>query len=247
MSNQLYNKVAIITGGASGIGEGIVRKFVEEGAKVIVADFNIDQASSLANELGENALAFQIDVTDLNKVKEMVDFTIEKFGKLDIAVNNAGISGKAAIAGDVEITDWQRVIEVNLNSVFYCMKEEIPHMLKNGGSIINMASMLGTVGFETASAYVAAKHGVVGLTKVAGAEYAAQGVRINAICPGFIETPLVKDSLSSEAYEGLKGLHPIGRLGQPVEVANLAVFLASDNSSFINGSHYIIDGGYTTK
>lgn len=246
MSNRLQNKIAIVTGGASGIGEAIVKAFINEGASVVIADFNKEAANTLAVALGEKAVAFEIDVTDYARVQDMIQFAVDTFGGLDIAINNAGIGGPAVPTGEYEVDAWKKVIDVSLNSVFYCLKEELNVMQDKGGAIINMASILGTVGFKTQCAYSTAKHGILGLTKTAGAEYAAKNIRINAICPGFVETPALQNSMDDVATAKLKELHPIGRLAQPEEIAKLAVFLASDDASFINGAHYLIDGGYTT-
>lgn len=246
MTKILDKKVAIVTGGASGIGEGIVRKFVEEGAKVVIADFDIDRAKKLVQELGESTTAFKVDVSDASQAESLVDYTVSTFGKLDIAINNAGIGGPIGLAADQSLEEWNRVINVNLNGVFYGMKYQIPAMQKNGsGAIINIASMLGTVGIQNSSAYVAAKHGVVGLTKTAGMEYSTQDIRINAVCPGFIETPLISKAMGEEALNDFRAAQPIGRLGTAEEVAELVTFLVSEKAKFITGSSHLIDGGYT--
>ncbi|WP_149913163.1 SDR family NAD(P)-dependent oxidoreductase [Sphingobacterium cavernae] len=244
---QLENKVAIVTGGASGIGKAIVELFVKEGAKVLIADLNEDSGTKLANSLGEATVFVKADSSSPEDNKKLVDIAVEKFGALHIAVNNAGIGGDAATVGDYSLESWKKVIDVNLNGVFYGMHYQLPEIEKVGGSIINMASILGQVGFAYSSAYVAAKHGVVGLTKTAGWEYGTRGVRINAIGPGFISTPLVDDNLNKETLTFLETQHAMQRLGKSEEVAELALWLASDKSSFVTGSYYPVDGGYLAK
>lgn len=247
MSKDFENKIAIVTGGASGIGAAIVRELYNRGAKIVIADYNFDNAEKLAAELGENTIAFKIDVTSATENKALVDFTVEKFGRLDLAVNNAGIGGELNPIADMSVDGWDKVIATNLSSVFYAMKYEIAQMLQNGGgAIVNMASILGTVGFANSVAYVAAKHGVVGATKNAGIEYAAKGIRVNAIGPAFIKTPLLDNIGDDNALDAaLVPLHPIGRLGRPEEVSALACFLLSDAASFITGSYHLVDGAYT--
>jgi NAD(P)-dependent dehydrogenase (short-subunit alcohol dehydrogenase family) len=178
----------------------------------------------------------------------MIQAVVERYGGLDLAVNNAGIGGEAAPVGEYGVDSWEKVIDINLNGVFYCMRYQIPQMLaRGGGSIVNMASILGGVGTANSSAYVAAKHGVVGLTKSAAIEYATQGIRVNSIGPGFIRTPLLDQNLDAEAMEAIAGLHAMKRLGKPEEVAALATFLLSDDASFITGSYHLVDGGYTSQ
>lgn len=244
---QLENKVAIVTGGASGIGKAIVELFVTEGAKVVIADLNEDFGNKLADSLGEAAVFIKADSSLPEDNKKLVDSAVEKFGALHIAVNNAGIGGDAAIVGDYKLESWKKVIDINLNGVFYGMHYQLPEIEKVGGSIINMASILGQVGFAQSSAYVAAKHGVVGLTKSAGWEYGTRGVRINAIGPGFISTPLVDNALDKDTLHFLESQHAMQRLGTAEEVAELTLWLASDKASFVTGSYYPVDGGYLAK
>jgi NAD(P)-dependent dehydrogenase (short-subunit alcohol dehydrogenase family) len=250
MIKQFENKVAIVTGAGSGIGEAIARQLAEQGAMVVAADLNEKGASQVAAAIerdGRTAVGIRQDVGDPVSVKKSVEFALEKFGRLDVAVNNAGITGDLAPLADYSLEGWDRVIAVNLSGVFYGMKYQIPAMLRSGGgSIVNIASILGSVAARDSAGYNAAKHGVVGLTKTAALEYSKDGVRVNAIGPGYIDTPLLQ-ALEKEVYDGLVGLHPIGRLGKPEEVAELALFLASDRASFVTGSYHLVDGGYTAQ
>lgn len=245
---QLNDKVAIVTGGVSGIGKAIVELFVKEGAKVVIADLNEKLGEELINNLGEgNVIFIKADASSAEDNKKIVEAAIENFGALHIAVNNAGIGGESNAVADLSIDGWKKVIDINLNGVFYGMHYQIPEIEKVGGSIINMASILGAVGFAKSSAYVAAKHGVVGLTQAAGWEYATKGVRINAIGPGFIATPLVEANLDADSLKYLETQHAFQRLGKPEEVAELALWLASDKASFVTASYYPVDGGYLAK
>lgn len=245
---QLNDKVAIVTGGVSGIGKAIVELFVKEGAKVVIADLNEKLGEELINNLGEgNVIFIKADASSAEDNKKIVEAAIENFGALHIAVNNAGIGGESNAVADLSIEGWKKVIDINLNGVFYGMHYQIPEIEKVGGSIINMASILGAVGFAKSSAYVAAKHGVVGLTQAAGWEYATKGVRINAIGPGFIATPLVEANLDADSLKYLETQQAFQRLGKPEEVAELALWLASDKASFVTASYYPVDGGYLAK
>lgn len=244
-------KVALVTGGASGIGAACVHAFVRGGAKVALVDRDQDLgAKTLADvrEAGGDAIFLPVDVAQPEAVEAMVADTIAAFGHLDIAVNNAGIGGEPNPTGSYSIEGWQKVIDVNLNGVFYCMRYEIPAMLAQGGGVIvNMASILGTVGFASAPAYVAAKHAVVGLTKAAALEYGRQGLRINSVGPGFIKTPLLDGALDDQTQTYLSGLHAVGRMGESPEVATLVAFLCSAEASFLTGGYYLVDGGYTAQ
>lgn len=251
MSFDFTGKVAIVTGGASGIGEAIARTLAAGGAKVVVADLNADAAKASAEALvaaGGTASAFAVDVAEADQVEAMVAFATSSYSGLHLAVNNAGIGGVAAPTGEYPIDAWHKVIDVNLNGVFYGLRYEIPAILASGGgSIVNIASILGSVAFANSPAYVAAKHGVLGLTKTAAIEYAKQGVRVNSIGPGFIDTPLLSKNLPFDALAYIAGLHPVGRLGTSEEVAGITAFLLSEQASFITGSYHLVDGGYTAQ
>ncbi|WP_158962166.1 SDR family NAD(P)-dependent oxidoreductase [Myroides fluvii] len=244
---MLENKVAIVTGGASGIGKAVVELFVKEGAKVVIADLNEELGSKLAQSLGANTHFVKSNAAEPADNEALVQEALKKFGKLDIAVNNAGIGGATAPTGEYAIDEWKKVTSINLDGVFYGMRYQIPAMLKNGGgSIINIASILGQVGFAGSPAYVAAKHGVVGLTKTAAWDYGTKNIRINAVGPGFIETPLLS-SMAPEVKHFLESQHAMQRLGTSEEVAEIIAWLASDKASFATGGYYPIEGGYLAK
>ncbi len=247
----LDNKVAIVTGAGSGIGKAIAVQFASEGARVIVSDIDENGGLEVVRrivEAGGEAVFYRADSSDPKQNESLVNQALKKYGSLDIAVNNAGIGGPLAVTGDYPIDGWQRVIDINLSGVFYGMRYQLPAMLKvGGGSIINMASILGSTGTRMSPAYVAAKHGVVGLTKAAALEYADKNIRINAIGPAYIKTPLVMNNLDKATLDVLVTAHPIGRLGEPEEVAELTVWLASPKASFVTGSYYPIDGGYLAQ
>jgi NAD(P)-dependent dehydrogenase (short-subunit alcohol dehydrogenase family) len=246
MAEQFTGKVAIVTGGASGLGAAIVRELAAGGASVVIADYNLAAAQALAEELGERAKAVAVDVAEPEQVRAMVEFAVGAFGGLHLAVNNAGIGAEKRFMADVDIANWRRVIDVNLSGVFYSLKYELPAIrAAGGGAIVNTASVSGLVGSGRLSAYVAAKHGVVGLTKVAAIENAKRGIRVNAIAPGVIDTPLIKREWGETPPPLLVDAHPVGRLGKPEEVAALACFLLSDKASFITGSCHLVDGGFT--
>lgn len=248
---QFKGQVALVTGGASGIGQASALTLARGGAKVVIVDVNGElgeKTVATVKQAGGESIFLNVDVSDPEAVEKMVADTVAAFGKLDISVNNAGIGGELNSTGSYSIAGWRKVIDVNLNSIFYCMRYEIPQMLKQGtGAILNMSSILGVVGFANASAYVAAKHGIIGLTKTAALEYGKQGIRINSIGPAFIKTPLISGVLDEQAQIQLAALHAVGRMGEAQEVADLVAFLCSDQASFLTGGYYLVDGGYTAQ
>ena len=248
---QFEGKIAIVTGGGSGIGEAIVKELAANGAKVVVADRDqtgIDRVVAAVKAAGGTATGCAIDVASAEQNAAMVAFAEKTYGGLHLAVNNAGIGGPAALTGEYPLDGWKTVMDINLNGVFYGLRYEIPAILKSGGgAIVNMASILGSVGFATAVAYTSAKHALVGMTKVAAMEYAAKGIRINSVGPGFIDTPLLAKNLDAATLKYIAGMHPIQRLGRPEEVSALTCFLLSDRASFITGSYHLVDGGYVAQ
>ncbi len=251
---RFEGKVAMVTGGGSGIGADAAEAFAHEGATVVVTDIDEEKGRGLVEKInghGGRAIFLKHDVSSAEETEKVVKTIVEKFGRLDTAFNNAGISGPSVSVAEYPVDTWERIISINLSGVFYSMKYEVEQMLKqSGGAIINNSSILGKVGFSNASAYTASKHGVVGLTKAAALEYASRNIRINSINPAFIKTPLLEAAgmgQTSPAYEMMVALHPVGRFGEPREVTSVVLFLASDEASFIHGESLMVDGGYTAR
>ena len=251
---KLLGEVALVTGAGSGIGWAACKAFARAGARVVVSDLNEDAGTRVVKRLtgcGREAIFVRADVSKATDVEHLIDAAVSAYGCVDMAFNNAGIEGELAPTADYSDEAWDRVIAVNLTGVRLCMKYEIKEMLKHhGGAIVNNASILGVVGFANASAYTAAKHGVLGPTKAAALEYASSRIRINAVCPAFIETPmLARAGLTTdpERRVAIERLHPLGRLGQPDEVAAAAVWLCSPDASFITGHPLLVDGGYVIQ
>lgn len=245
----LQNKVAVVSGAGSGIGRAIAEAYAREGAKVVVADINENHGKETVDHItgkGGEAFFVKADSSSAEENKKLVEAVVAKYGRLDIACNNAGMGGPAAPTGEYDPDAWDKVIALNLNGVFYACRYQIEQMLKNGGgSIVNIASIHGTVAAPNSPAYTASKHGVVGLTKNIGAEYGTQNIRCNAVGPGYIETPLLTDHLNKDMLQAVADKSTMKRLGKPEEIAELVVFLSSDKSSFTTGSYIIADGGYT--
>jgi NAD(P)-dependent dehydrogenase (short-subunit alcohol dehydrogenase family) len=249
---MLKNKVVLVTGAASGIGRAIALVAAREGARLVLSDLDAHAGNETVKQVravGAEALFAESDAGKSDDAQALVDQAMAHYGRLDVACNNAGIGGASALLADYPLDAWAQVINVNLSGVFYGMRAQIPAMLRGGGgAIVNTASILGMVGMATAPAYTAAKHGVVGLTQAAAIAYSGQGVRVNAIGPGFIHTPMVHAlEEDPDVKAALIAAHPIGRLGLPEEVAELVVWLASTRASFVTGAYYPVDGGYLAR
>ena len=241
------NKVVIVTGAGSGIGHATALAFAQEGAKVVVSDIDSKMGLSTVEEIKKNngeAFFVKCDVSSEEEVKNLVSKTVEKYGRLDCAYNNAGVEGKVSTTTECTSDNWDRTINVNLKGTWLCMKYEIPEMLKNGkGSIVNCSSIAGLVGFETIPAYVASKHGVIGLTETASLEFAKQNIRVNAVCPGVIQTPML-DRFTNHNEQAMAQQDPMGRVGKPEEIADSVLWLCSDKSSYVTGQAIAVDGGW---
>lgn len=246
---SLEKKVALVTGAGSGIGKAIALTYASEGAAVMVSDINEDGGKETVDEIiksGGSAAFFKANTSKPEESEALVNTTVQHFGKLDIACNNAGIGGEAALTEDYDLASWHKVLDVNLNGVFYGCKYQLKAMETNGsGVIVNIASIHGMVAAPMSSAYTTSKHGVVGLTRNIGTEYGPKNIRCNAIGPGYIMTPLLENVANTEMLEALRQKHPIGRLGTAQDVANMALFLSTDKASFITGAYFLVDGGYT--
>ena len=253
MAGQLDGKVALITGAGSGIGRASALAFAREGAKVAVADIVVEggeETVRMVKEAGGEAFFIKVDVSNAADVEAMVNTVVDTYGRIDCAYNNAGIEGRLASTDEYPEDVFDKVIDINLTGVWLCMKYELPHMLKQGsGAIVNTASGAGLIGVAGMSAYVASKHGVVGLTKTAALEYAKSGIRVNAVCPGLIQTPMVERITADQPQlgEALVAAEPVGRTGKPEEIAESVVWLSSDAASFVTGHAMSVDGGYVAQ
>jgi NAD(P)-dependent dehydrogenase (short-subunit alcohol dehydrogenase family) len=249
MAGHVAGKVALITGGGSGIGRAAALAFAREGAKVVISDIMVaggEETIRLIKAAGGEATFVQADVSKATEIAALIDTVVATYGRLDCAFNNAGIEGEIQQTPDCSEENWDRVIAINLKGVWLCMKYEIPVMLKQGsGTIVNTSSVAGLVGFQGLPAYVASKHGVAGLTKTAALEYAKSGIRVNAVCPGVIHTPMVERLFSNQPHWGemVQAMEPVARMGKPEEIAEAVVWLCSDAASFVTGLAMAVDGG----
>jgi NAD(P)-dependent dehydrogenase (short-subunit alcohol dehydrogenase family) len=245
---DLEGKAVLVTGAGSGIGEACARRAAHGGARVAVIDIDEGAARKVAADIGGDAIGIQADVAEEDSVARMVAEVVDRLGRLDGAVNNAGVSGQYFSVGDYPLEDWRRVMRVNLDGVFLCVREEVRAMRRNGGgSIVNMASVLAAAGYPQQAAYVTSKHALVGLTRVAGIDHAADGIRVNALGPAFILTPMSEQTMTPEAIAAVAPLHALGRWGRPEEVAEMTAWLLSDAASFATATYYPLDGGLLAR
>ncbi|WP_339703527.1 SDR family oxidoreductase [uncultured Sphingosinicella sp.] len=245
--SRLTDKVVLVTGGAGGIGEACCTAMAKEGAKVIVADIAAEAGQALAARIGGNACFLHLDVTDEVAAEAAVAFAADRFGRLDVLVNNAG-GGKLIPTHELDFELWQRLLALNLDGYFLMARAALRHMVKrSAGAIVNMASVHGHVGFPNHAPYAAAKGAIVNMTRALGVEYAVRGIRVNAVCPGFVNTRLIAEEVPPEDLPPMIALHPIGRMAEPHEIAAAVVFLASDEASFVVGTSLMVDGGYTAQ
>jgi len=249
-SRRYAGRTALVTGGGSGLGAAICRRLAAEGAQVAVIDRHLQSAETLAAEInaeGGQAAAFLADVTDFASIKAAVDGVVQRFGRLDVAVNNAGIGPGFMPTAEHSLESWNQVLAVNLTGVFHSMKAELPLMqAAGGGAVVNIASVSALVALAGVAPYVASKHGVLGLTKTAALEYGQHGIRVTAVCPTFVKTPLTTVALSEESqWQALNAQHPIGRCATPEDVAAMVAFLGSDEGAVLTGCAYPVDGGYS--
>jgi 2-dehydro-3-deoxy-L-rhamnonate dehydrogenase (NAD+) len=251
MPGDLENKVVLVTGGGAGIGEACAKRIASGGGSVAVVDIDQEAAGRVTAEItdsGAEALSVRADVGDEASVEDMVSSVVERFRRLDGAVNNAGIGGSFASVGDYSFEDWRRVMRVNLDGVFLCLREEIRAMRRGGGgAIVNMASVLAAAGFPEQCGYVTSKHALVGLTRVAALDHASDGIRVNALGPAFILTPLSERTMSAEMIAAVAPMHALGRMGKPEEVAEMTAWLLSDAASFATATFYPLDGGLLAR
>lgn len=249
---EFEGRVALVTGASSGIGRTAAVLFARHGAQVVASDVNEaggKETVQMIGDAGGEAIFVRADVSKPSDCEAQVETALQNFGRLDYAFNNAGISGEMNLVADYSVESWERVIGINLSGVFYCMKYQIPAMLQAGGGVIvNNSSILGKVATQTVAAYIASKHGVIGLTQAAALDYAAQGIRINAIGPGYIRTAMTEVlEQDPQTAERLIAMHPIGRFGEPEEVAEMALWLCSEKASFVTGAYFPVDGGYLAR